>query len=136
MKRPLPYGPTMIVLAGLALAPLAAAAGSLYDNKAINNGLISVGIAIEISDKCSSIDPRTVRGLGYLSSLKRQARAQGFSDAQINAYIDDKAQKKKLEGQARAWLAKRGASGNEGHCKVGREEIAKNSQIGALLRAK
>ena len=54
------------------------------------------------------------------------------------AFVDNKAEKEKLRARIRADLAKRGASPKtpEGYCTVGREEIAKGSAAGKLLRAR
>ncbi|MBY6047602.1 DUF5333 domain-containing protein [Vannielia litorea] len=115
----------------------AASAKSLADSKAVNSGLISVGIALEISEKCPDISARTIRGYSFLNSLKKQARAEGFSDAEIDAYVDDKAQKARLIKKARAYMASKGANGStESYCKVGRAEIAAGTQAGNLMRAR
>ncbi|MCO6382475.1 DUF5333 domain-containing protein [Oceanicola sp. 502str15] len=115
----------------------AAAAKSLADSKAVNSGLISVGIALEIAEKCPDISTRTIKGYGFLNALKRQARSEGFSDDEIDAYVDDKAQKERLIGKARAYMRSKGADGSAAsYCKLGREEIAAGTQAGGLMRAK
>ncbi|MBS8226530.1 DUF5333 domain-containing protein [Vannielia litorea] len=132
------------VLTGAVLAVMvalgfsgAAAAKSLADSKAVNGGLISVGIALEISEKCPDISARTIRGYTFLNALKKQARSEGFSDAEIDAYVDDKAQKARLIKQAKAYMASKGVDGStESYCKLGRDEIAANTQAGNLMRAR
>ncbi|QDC09412.1 hypothetical protein FHY55_09205 [Oceanicola sp. D3] len=115
----------------------AAAAKSLADSKAVNGGLISVGIALEISEKCPDISARTLRGYSFLNSLKKQARAEGFSDDEIDAYVDDKAQKERLVGKARDYMRSKGVDGSTAsYCKLGREEIAAKTQAGNLMRAR
>ena len=126
----------VFVIIAFTLAFSAAAKPALRDNKAVTGGLIAVGIAIEIGEKCDSISPRTLRGLSYLNSLKETARRQGYSDAEIDAFVDSKAEKKRLEQQARNYLAAKGASGGAGdaYCKVGAAEIAAGTAAGRLLR--
>ncbi len=122
--------------AGLATAAPAAALGPLKDVTAISEGLIATGIAVEISDVCDELQPRLLRGIAYLNSLKDHARSLGYSEAQIDAYVDDRAEKRRLEAIARARLAEKGAVEGrpETYCAVGRAEIAADSAIGRLLR--
>lgn len=114
----------------------ASAQQSLKDVTYVTEGLIAVGIAYEISEVCGPIDARLFRGIGYLNQLKSHAKGLGFSDAEIDAYTDDRAEKDRLEAIARKRLADMGAvPGDEtSHCNVGRAEIAKGSTIGYLLR--
>lgn len=128
---------------GLALALTLTAFGGhatakpeLKDVTEISEGIIAVGIAYEISEVCASIEPRTLRGIFYLNSLRSRARNLGYSHAEIEAYINNDAEKVRLEAVARGRLADMGAiPGNaESHCVVGRAEIARQSAIGRLLR--
>ncbi|WP_296424939.1 DUF5333 domain-containing protein [Yoonia sp.] len=123
-------------LAGIALAGSLSAQTALKDVPYVRDGLIDVGMAIEISDKCSSIRARTFRGIGFLQSLKNHASALGYSDAEIEAYVDDGAEKRRLEAIAREKLAALGAVANDesSYCAVGRAQIAQGTQVGRLLR--
>lgn len=102
----------------------------------IRDGLIAVAIAYEISEVCPSIKARKVAGVSYLLGLKSKARKLGYSNAEIDAFTDSKAEQDRLERLARAALTKMGGQpGNaESHCAVGRAEMAKGSVIGRLLR--
>ncbi|CTQ33577.1 DUF5333 domain-containing protein [Jannaschia rubra] len=122
-----------ILLSAAILAAPASAA--LKDEAGITEGLIVVGIAYEISRVCPDIDARRLRGLSYLLSLKSAARQMGYSPAEIEAFIDDKAEKRKLEAVARDRLAGMGAVRGDvaGHCAVGRTEVARDTNIGRLL---
>lgn len=113
----------------------AAAAKSLSQSRVVNDGLVAVGVAIEISDNCPDISARTIKGYLFLQSLKRQARSEGFSDAEIDAYVDDKEQKARLIEIAKKYMKSKGVDGTQAsYCKLGREEIAKDGTIGSLLR--
>ncbi len=129
----------------LILSILAATAGfagsisaqtALKDVQRVRDGIIHVGMAYEISRKCDSLRPRTLRGLTFLNSLKNHASELGFSDDQIDAYVNDDAEKDRLEGIARAQLASMGAiPGDEAsYCALGRAQIAANTRVGWLLR--
>ncbi|MEM9787607.1 MAG: DUF5333 domain-containing protein [Pseudomonadota bacterium] len=108
----------------------------LKDVQRVRDGIIHVGMAYEISEKCSSIRARTWRGINFLQSLKNHAEQLGYTDAQIEAYINDDAEKDRLEAIARGELARLGiVEGNEAtYCSVGRSQIAANTRVGWLLR--
>lgn len=134
MKRP-----GMIAVIALAAALPAAQLMSqtaLKDVAKVRDGIIYTGMAYEISQQCDSISARLFRGLNYLRSLRRHARDLGYSEAEIEAYINDDAEKDRLEGIARTQLARLGAVPGEkdSYCAVGRAQIAANTRVGWLLR--
>jgi hypothetical protein len=129
----------------LALAVLAATAGfagsvsaqsALKDVLRVRDGIIHVGMAFEISERCDSLRPRTFRGLSFLNSLKNHARDLGFSDDEIDAYVNDDAEKDRLEGIARQQLTLLGAddANDASYCAVGRAQMEANTRVGWLLR--
>jgi len=119
----------------LVAAP-AAANPPLAQQAEISEGLIAAAIAYEIGDKCDSLDARLLRGIAFLNGLRSRASDLGYSDAEIDAYMDDRAEKRRLEAVARQRL--RDLGGVEGdwdsYCAVGRDQMAAGSQIGQLLR--
>lgn len=117
-------------------AQSAFALGPLKDVATVRDGIIAVGMAYEIGDKCGSIEARYLRGLGFLNQIKADAAQLGYSDAEIDAYIGDDAEKDRLEGLARQQLADLGAVvGDEASfCAVGEAQIAAGTQVGQLLR--
>lgn len=128
---------TVAMVVGFAvIAGATAARPALRDVEHIREGLISAGIAIEVAVKCSAIDVRLLRGIGFLNGLKSHAQQLGYSKAEIDAYIADKVEKKRLEDIARGRLREKGAveGQDDTYCAVGRAEIASSTQIGRLLR--
>ena len=128
-----------LVAIGLVAILLAGPAGAqtpLKDVAYVRDGIIHVGMAYEISEKCGDISARLFRGLGFLQSLKNHARGLGYSDAEIDAYVNDAAEKDRLEAIARSELADLGViEGDESsYCAVGRAQIAANTRVGWLLR--
>ncbi|WP_341366713.1 DUF5333 domain-containing protein [Yoonia sp. BS5-3] len=109
---------------------------ALKDVQYVRDGIIHVGMAYEISERCDSLRPRTLRGLGFLNSLRDHARDLGYSDDQIDDYVNDRAEKDRLEGMARAELARLGANADDdaSFCAVGRAQMAANTRVGWLLR--
>jgi hypothetical protein len=107
----------------------------LRDETAITEGLIAVGMAREIAELCPAIEARRWRGLRYLYALRSAAAELGYSEAEIEAYVDDDAERDRLEGIARDRLEAHGAKPGDvaGHCAVGRAAIAEDGQMGRLL---
>ena len=110
----------------------------MHQNQKIVSGFYSVGLADEVRKNCDQIDARYIRAISYIKSLERYARDAGYSSSEIDQFVENKKEKERLRARIRADLAKRGASPKnpEGYCTVGREEIAKGSAAGRLLRAK
>jgi hypothetical protein len=109
----------------------------LHEHPTVVSGFYWIGLANEIRKNCESIHPRVFRAFSYLRGLHKFAQDNGYSDAEIQELIDNKAEQEALKTRIRADLKRRGASPQtpEGYCTVGREEIAKNSSAGRLLRA-
>lgn len=130
------------LILSLALLGLGSAAGAgaatLRDHRGVNEGLAIIAAADMIRKTCPEIDARWMRAYGYMRSLKRMANEAGFSDDQIEAFVKDKAEKTRVEGIARDWLAAQGAveGDPQTYCAVGRAEIDRNSQVGVLLKAR
>ncbi|SLN58401.1 DUF5333 domain-containing protein [Pseudooctadecabacter jejudonensis] len=106
------------------------------DVERVTEGLIAAGMAIELGDKCDDVSVRYLRGINFLQSLKRALQDEGFSNAEIDAYIDNDEEKDRLEAIARGRLADLGViEGNEAsHCTVANAQIAQDTQVGRLLR--
>lgn len=135
----IPSGPLSGVVAlvvGLGCALPAAAAGSLAEEEDINQGLFYLAVGDEIRKRCDSITPRVFRAIGYMNSLKDEALARGYSRDEIETYINDKEEKRKIRGRSDAYIRAQGAEPNDGPslCRLGRAEIARDSPIGQLLR--
>lgn len=131
----------LFALATLTLAVALSAGGlaaqpALKDVAKVRDGIIHVGMAYEISEKCNSLRPRTIRGISFLQSLKSHASDLGYSDAQIDAYVNNRDEKRRLEGIARAELVRLGVvEGQEAsYCAVGRAQISAGTRVGWLLR--
>lgn len=101
----------------------------------INAGLLAVGIADEIRKNCDSIDGRVIKALFYMNSLKQRARERGYSEAEIDAYVDNKAEKRKMRRKGEAYMAAKGVDPEkpETFCDLGRAEIAADTPIGKFL---
>ena len=133
MRRILTISVTSFLLAtpAIALSPL-------HENPTVVNGFYQIGLADELRRNCEDLSPRWLRAYNYLKALEEYAVEAGYSEAQIEEFTDNKVEKERLIARIRSDLAARGASPEtpEGYCTVGREEIAKGSTAGRLLRAR
>jgi hypothetical protein len=130
---------TILGGAGLVLAlaaGMAAAKPALREVAYVREGLIAAGMAIELGDKCDAVSVRLIRGYSFLGSLKSHARSLGYTSDEIDAYVDDRAEKARLEDIARARLRDLGVVDGEAetYCTVARAEIAADTPVGHLLR--
>jgi Family of unknown function (DUF5333) len=126
-----------LTLAALAIAAPAYALVPISEEPTINNTLLQGFIGDAIDDNCSTIEARKLRALGELNKLRDYALSQGYTSAEVRAFVTSKEEKARGKALAAEWLKERGAEpGNEAaYCKIGEEEIAKESLIGYLLRS-
>ncbi|MFB9150775.1 DUF5333 domain-containing protein [Roseovarius ramblicola] len=113
-------------------------AGTLAQETGINQRLVEMSVADEIRKRCDSISARFFAGLKLMMALRSEARERGYTAAEIEDYVSDKEEKRKIRGRADAYIRAHGAEPNDGPslCALGQSEIAKQSRIGALLRAR
>ncbi|MCM2560865.1 DUF5333 domain-containing protein [Lutimaribacter sp. EGI FJ00015] len=135
------YGLRLTLAAAALTAGLANAALALQplrDVPEIDDNMLWVALAIEISDRCDSIAPRRLKGLSFLWELKERASDLGYSDDVIRAYVDSEAEKDRIRERGEEYMRVRGLdpTNDDDLCELGRDEIQKGSQIGAFLRAK
>mgnify|MGYP003134188608 CR=1 FL=1 len=131
----------MMITAAVGMALLAAPVAAkppLRDVPAIDDALLDLGIADRIRKNCPDISARMLTAIGYLYGLKDKARDLGYSDAEIEAYVDSDAEKARMKARGAAFFKARGVdtSDPQSYCALGRAEIQKSSRIGSLLKAK
>jgi hypothetical protein len=118
------------------LAAPALALEPINTEKHINETLLQGFIADRIDDNCDSISARKLRALSELNALRNYALEKGYSSQEVKAFVTSKTEKARAKALAADWLRGRGAVDGvqAGYCKIGQEEIAKESLIGQLLR--
>ena len=104
----------------------------------INAGLLAIAAADKIRRACDDVSGRLWVARNYLNGLKDIAASRGYSDAEIDAYVNSSANKAEMRKMRNAYFKSKGASNLDeaSLCRLGREEIAANSQIGAFLKVK
>lgn len=110
----------------------------LSEVKEIDTDMLWVALAIEISDTCGDIAPRTLKGLATLNSLRSRASALGYSSQEIKAYVQSDVEKARIRSLGEAYVKSKGLNPADSGdlCALGFAEIDRNSQIGVLLKAK
>lgn len=130
-----------VVVACLA-APAAASQPAVNDalrgNPTIYNGLFAIAVADQVRKNCESLGPRLVRAFAFARRLQSEARQMGYSDAEIDAFLDSNVEKARLRASVGQYFARNGVveTDPETYCALGQSEIARGSQAGALLRAR
>lgn len=130
MKKPL-------LAAAFGLAAGAALANPpLKDVAYVRDGLILAAMVEEIVDNCPDLDVRVIRGYNFLQGLERHARDLGYSNAEIEAYVDDSAEEDRLRAIGSDRLQALGADPSDpaSYCTVGRAQMQAGTQLGRFLR--
>lgn len=125
----------------VALASPAAASSDrpdLADNKHLNDTLFAILVADEIRKQCDSLSGRVLKGIGMLWGIVQDAKELGYTEDEINAYRNSDEAKAVLRARGDAMMADKNVSYDDPQtfCQWGREEIANETLIGSLLRAK
>jgi len=125
--------------AGLVWAALPAAAQTrppLRENESINAPLLAGFVGDAIRQNCDTISARMFVVWRKLQALEREAVRQGYTEAEIRAYIDSAEEKRRMEARRDAYLAAAGVRRGDAdsYCRLGAREIAANSAVGELLR--
>ncbi|TDK43046.1 DUF5333 domain-containing protein [Antarcticimicrobium luteum] len=128
---------TVTLLLGLP-AGADAAKPPLREVPEIADGIFTIVVANEIRRKCDDIGGRLIKGIAQIHRLKGRANDLGYSDDEIRALLDSKAEKALMVARGKSYMAGFGLDYDKPGdlCRLGRLEIENNSAIGALLRAK
>ncbi|MDP0925995.1 DUF5333 domain-containing protein [Paracoccus onubensis] len=122
---------TLTAVPAVALEPLS-------QERYINDRLIAARIADRIRRECPTISARMVYAWSQARALKKYARDKGYSEAQIEAFLDSRPDKDRIYAVAEDYMARNGVTNGdaESYCRLGRDEIAKKTVTGSLLNAK
>lgn len=120
------------------LAIPAAALEPLSQERYINDRLIAARIADRIRRECPTLDARVLYAYTQARALERYALDRGYSRAQVDAFLDDKAERQRIYAVAEDYMARNGVRKGdaESYCRLGRQEIANGTVAGSLLVAK
>ncbi len=127
---------SLTLVAVIAASP-ALALEPLNKDAHVTESLVAVRVGDTIRNTCPSISAKMFTVLAKWNDLKGYLRDKGYTEEEVEAFRNDKVEKARIKGLAAAYLAKAGAvEGDvESYCKVGRDEIAKGTLTGSLLRS-
>ncbi|MEX5729484.1 hypothetical protein Ga0609869_002837 [Rhodovulum iodosum] len=124
----------------LGTGPAAAAEGlpPLRENAHVWNSLFAAAVGDEIRKNCPTMSARIFRALRGAHELEEHALSLGYTEEQIEAFLDSDDEQDRMRAQRDAYLARHGVKEGdaESYCRLGREEIARGSLTGWLLREK
>ncbi len=111
---------------------------SLRDVKSIDDAVFHIAAADQIRKMCPDISARLFKALNFARKTKAKAVKLGYSEAEIDAYLDSDAEKARMKARGAAYFKANGVVTGEpeSYCALGRKEIEKSSRIGSLLRVK
>ena len=103
----------------------------------INEQLVAAAAGDILRKTCPTLEARTFVVLAKLAELKGYTRAQGYTEDEVKVFLKDKAQKARIKATAADYLTAAGAVAGdaESYCSAGRNEIAKGTLTGSLLRS-
>ena len=125
-----------ILAASLAAGAAAAQARPpLNEEPHINHSLIAAAIGELIRRNCSSISPRYLVVFSKIRALETYARKKGYTEEEVEAFLDDKDEQKRVRRAAMAYLKQQGVVKDDeaSYCAAGRAEIEKGTLTGELL---
>ena len=127
--------PVMIVALMMGLATPALALPPLSENSYVNDRLIQASVADRIRKECPTIAARFAYAYGQARALQRYALDLGYTDAEIEAFLDSKPDKKRVKAAAEAYLAANGVVQDDpkSFCSLGQKEIANETVAGSLI---
>lgn len=127
-----------LIAAALLAATPAAALEPLSQNAYVNNRLVQARVADLVRRGCPTIDARLIRAFSEARALKRHALKQGYSESQIDAFLDSREDRRRIYEQADRYMVERGVVNGQPDtfCRLGRDEIARQTVAGSLLSAR
>ena len=130
------YLKSTLIAAVLGTALSTPAIASPADVPRVTEGLISAAMVIRLGKRCDSVSVRRLRGLNFLHGLRQHLRDMGYTNQEIDAYIDDEDEEERLEDIAFQRLRDLGAIDDDGpsHCAVARSQMAQGTLVGSFLR--
>ena len=120
-----------------AAAP-AVALPPLSQERHINDSLVQARVADVLRKGCPTLDARLVRAFSEARKLKRYALDQGYSEAQIDAFLDSREERRRIYAEADRYMVANGVVNGqpETFCRLGQQEIARKTIAGSLLVAR
>ncbi|MEO8244558.1 MAG: DUF5333 domain-containing protein [bacterium] len=131
--------PSVLVASVLAASvpAMAEAMVPLQDEAHINEQLVAAAAGDILRQTCPSLSARYFVVWSKLTELENYARSKGYTEHDVDLFLKDKSQKARIKATAKEYLANAGVVRGdvESYCAAGRQEIAKETLVGSLLRS-
>ncbi len=134
---------TKLIAGSFALCMMATSAFAvdytkLRKDSRVHNDLFAASIAYLINDNCEEISIRKLSLVGRVLRLRSYAKGLGYTGAEVDAYVNSGTEQDRFRALAQPWLKSKGAVKNNAasYCAVGKQEIAKKSLVGSMLKAR
>ena len=128
----------LILAASMAFGPAMAEGKVPLEQEAhINEQLIAAASGDMLRKTCPTLEARNIVVFTKMAQLESYACGKGYTEAEVMAFLKDRAQKARVKGAAEDYLAKAGAVKGDAasYCRAGFAEIAKGTLTGSLLRS-
>lgn len=108
----------------------------LTQNTRVMGELVAGEVGYQIQKHCGTISARMLRAMGRLSELESYATGLGYTQADFKALSKDPAARALRDARVDAYLASNGVTKGDAdsYCRLGYQEIEKNTLTGWLLR--
>ncbi len=125
-------------LVAATLAAPAAALPPLSQEPHVNDSLIQARVADMLRRGCPSLNARILKAFGEARKLKRYALDKGYSEDQIDAFLDNRDERRRIYAEADRYMTANGVVNGqpETFCRLGQQEIAQKTIAGSLLVAR
>jgi len=122
----------------LAMPVAAADLPPLSQDAHVTRSLLAAAVGDEIRKNCPTISARLFRALTKAKALERYALNKGYTEDQIEAFLDSKDERARMTALRDAYLAQNGVvpADADSYCRLGLAEIERGSLTGSLLRAR
>ena len=119
-----------------ATAGAAHARPALMDIPELNAGLFTAAMVREIDKQCGGLGVKKLSGFLFLQNLNSIARDAGYSQAEIDAFLDNEDNKAAMRARGQRHLTEQGYDPAQASelCRFGEDQIAAETQIGRYLR--
>ncbi len=136
MHRKLVFAAAAVLAVATASGPTRAEAlVPLAEEPHINESLMAAAVGDKIRKTCPTIYARMITVFFKARDLEKYARVKGYTEPEVEAFLDDKDEKKRVLALADAYLAANGVVEGDvdSYCRLGLAEIEDKSLIGSLL---
>lgn len=119
-------------------AALATDYSALRKDARVHQELTVAAIVYLVEKNCPNLERHMLRGAFRALSLQSYARGLGYTNRELSAFVDNLEEQDRFRAIAWPILADLGAvkGDSESFCAVGRAEMKRGSNVGAMLRAR